>query len=133
MLLQWECHREEEEYLFQTAPKLDLDFNEEKIKIKEFAKGIKKRETQNYSKDRFGDVMLNLDEPSPTIATDINRYWLDENNLIDKNTVSLCGSYPLDYNHLEFNNHQYLIGMSVPPIMTAQIVSRIYEQWLSKI
>jgi len=119
--------------MFQKAPKLDLEFNEKEIPLKEFAKGINKKETQNYSKDRFGDVMLDLNRASNTIATDINRYWLDENTLIDKNTTSLIGSYPLDYNHLEFNNPQYLIGMSVPPVMTAQISSRIYEQWLSKI
>jgi DNA (cytosine-5)-methyltransferase 1 len=28
---------------------------------------------------------------------------------------------------------EYLIGMSVPPIMTAQIASNIHEQWLSKL
>jgi DNA (cytosine-5)-methyltransferase 1 len=42
------------------------------------------------------------------------------------------GSYPLDYNFLLTGVH-YLIGMSVPPVMTAQIAHRIYEQWLSKI
>jgi hypothetical protein len=28
---------------------------------------------------------------------------------------------------------KYLIGMSVPPIMTAQISTQIYSQWLSKL
>jgi DNA (cytosine-5)-methyltransferase 1 len=119
--------------MFQTAPKLDLDFKEREVPIKEFAKGQPKKETQNYSKDRFGDVMLDVNKASNTIATDINRYWLDENTLIDKNTVSLIGSYPKDYNHLDFNNPQYLIGMSVPPVMTAQISTEIYNQWLSKL
>ena len=43
-----------------------------------------------------------------------------------------AGSYPKDYN---FNGTQlhYLIGMSVPPVMTAQIATKIYNQWLSKI
>jgi len=41
-------------------------------------------------------------------------------------------SYPLDYNFNSLQPH-YLIGMSVPPVMTAQIASRIYEQWLSKL
>ena len=27
----------------------------------------------------------------------------------------------------------YLIGMSVPPVMTAQIANQIWEQWLSKL
>lgn len=43
----------------------------------------------------------------------------------------LIGSYPLDYN---FKNIQpkYLIGMSVPPVMMAQIAYQIYLQWLKK-
>ena len=119
--------------MFTVNPKLELNFNEPEIAIKEFAKGMPKKETQNYSIERFGDVMLDINRASNTIATDINRYWLDENTLIDKDTVSLIGSYPIDYNHLEFNNPQYLIGMSVPPVMTAQIAKQVYEQWLSKI
>ena len=119
--------------MFTQAPKLTLEFDETEIAIKHFAKGKPKRETQNYSDERFGDVMLDVNRAAPTIATDINRYWLDENTLIDKNTVSMCGSYPLDYDHLDINNPQYLIGMSVPPVMTAQIASQIHEQWLSKI
>ena len=119
--------------MFTEVPKLDLEFNESVIPIKKFATGIPKKSTQNYSESRFGDVMLDLNKASNTIATDINRYWLSENMLIDKKTVSLIGSYPLDYNHLDFNNPQYLIGMSVPPVMVAQIASRIYEQWISKL
>ena len=42
------------------------------------------------------------------------------------------GSFPLDY---DFNNIdvKYLIGMSVPPVMTAQIAHQIWLQWLSKL
>ena len=123
----------EQKDMFTMLPKLEMNFKEKEIAIKEFAKGKPKKETQNYTESRFGDVMLDINRPSNTIATDINRYWLDENTLIDKDTVSLIGSYPLDYNHLDFNNPQYLIGMSVPPVMTAQIASNIYDQWLSKI
>ena len=117
--------------MFTEVPKLELNFKKPKIPIKHFVKGVAKKETQNYSESRFGDVMLDVNKPSNTIATDINRYWLDENTLIDKDTVSLIGSYPLDYDHLDFNNPQYLIGMSVPPVMTAQIANQIYKQWLS--
>ena len=51
---------------------------------------------------------------------------------LSKNEFCKIGSYPLDY---DFNGNafDYLIGMSVPPVMTAQIASRIYEQWLSQI
>ena len=118
--------------LFTMAPGLNLAFNEPVIPIGLFAKGIPKRTTQNYSKKRYGDVMLNVNKPSNTITTDINRYWLDENTLIDDETKMKIGSYPLDYDFCN-NNPQYLIGMSVPPVMVAQVASRIYKQWLSKI
>lgn len=40
----------------------------------------------------------------------------------------MCGSYPLDYNFIKIEP-KYLIGMSVPPIMTAQIAYQIWLQW----
>ena len=39
------------------------------------------------------------------------------------------GTYPIDYN-FQGNKPQYLIGMSVPPVMTAQVATRVFEQWL---
>jgi DNA (cytosine-5)-methyltransferase 1 len=44
----------------------------------------------------------------------------------------MIGSYPLDYNFIN-NEPGYLIGMSVPPVMTAQIALEIYNQWINKI
>jgi DNA (cytosine-5)-methyltransferase 1 len=34
----------------------------------------------------------------------------------------------MDYNFKKIDP-QYLIGMSVPPVMTAQIATEIYNQW----
>ncbi len=45
---------------------------------------------------------------------------------------TLAGTFPLDYDYQK-NKAKYLIGMSVPPVMIAQIASRIWGQWLSKI
>lgn len=55
----------------------------------------------------------------------------DEPLEISKNEVCQIGSYPLDYS---FKNLEpkYLIGMSVPPVMTAQIANQIYIQWFKK-
>jgi DNA (cytosine-5)-methyltransferase 1 len=41
---------------------------------------------------------------------------------------SQIGTYPLDYNFKKIEP-KYLIGMSVPPVMTAQIATEIYLQW----
>lgn len=52
--------------------------------------------------------------------------------MINFNEAILGGSYAMDYNFVK-NNPKYLIGMSVPPVMTAQIATEIYNQWLSKL
>lgn len=50
---------------------------------------------------------------------------------LSKDELKMCGSYPLDYN---FKNIElkYLIGMSVPPVMTAQVAYEIYLQWFKQ-
>jgi DNA (cytosine-5)-methyltransferase 1 len=51
---------------------------------------------------------------------------------LSNDEIKQIGTYPLDYN---FKNVEpkYLIGMSVPPVMTAQIANQIKIQWLDKI
>ena len=51
---------------------------------------------------------------------------------LSNNELKKCGSYPIDYNFGDMDV-KYLIGMSVPPVMTAQIAHQIYLQWLSKV
>ena len=110
---------------------LNLKFNEKEIPIKYFIKGIKKRKTQNYLPNRYGDIMLDVNRPCNTMVS-INRYWLDENTLIDDMSKTLIGSFPLDYKLIHKNLHR-LIGMSVPPLMISQISSIVYDKMLSKL
>ena len=56
----------------------------------------------------------------------------DRPKYTSKDEACQIGSFPLDYNFNGSKPH-YIIGMSVPPIMTAQIAKQVYEQWLSKI
>ena len=58
----------------------------------------------------------------------------DANFTKDKGKVFSCfacggGSYPKDYNFLKLKP-EYLIGMSVPPVVMANISEQIYLQWL---
>ena len=48
---------------------------------------------------------------------------------------SVCNTFPIDYNFCSDSENaaKYLIGMSVPPVMVAQIASEIYAQWLAKL
>lgn len=118
--------------MFTELPFIDMNFTDSEIPVKHFIKGIKKRDTQNYSETRFGDIMVNIESTINTITTDINRYWLNEETLIDDESLRLCGSFPLDYDFLN-QNSQYVIGMSVPPVMMARIASEISNQWLQNI
>jgi len=51
-----------------------------------------------------------------------------ERTLFD-DEVMKAGSFPMDYD-FKTNKANYIIGMSVPPLMTAQVATRIKEYWL---
>lgn len=52
--------------------------------------------------------------------------------LLSANALKQVGTFPMDYNFLKVDV-KYLIGMSVPPVMTAQIANEIYKQWFKGI
>ncbi len=56
----------------------------------------------------------------------------DNPNHLSDEKLKQIGTYPIDYQFQDIDP-KYLIGMSVPPVMTAQISHQIYLQWLSKI
>jgi len=147
----------EEIDMFQEAPKLDLIFNEKEIPFKDFADYSGPPITQ-YAK-RAWDVRRETDNniadskkrvPGMKVS-DMNTAYVFDNKVcqtltskgncgsllfskpirLSKQEFCNIGTFPQDYNFT--CNFGYLIGMSVPPIMTAQIASNIYEQWLSKI
>jgi DNA (cytosine-5)-methyltransferase 1 len=55
-----------------------------------------------------------------------------ESRLLSVNEYKKCGSYPMDYNFMDADP-KYVIGMSVPPVMTARIAEQIQWQWLDKL
>lgn len=55
-----------------------------------------------------------------------------ENRLLSVNEYKRCGTYPMDYDFIDANP-KYVIGMSVPPVMTARIAEQIQWQWLDKL
>jgi DNA (cytosine-5)-methyltransferase 1 len=143
--------------LFTSSPKLELFFNSEKIKFKEiYKKGIDDRPASKGKMFEYWKKRENGDESfSDTIKRTegvercfINKYLysdivpmtytsnsdvmylFDEYRKPNKYESCCIGSYPHDYNFINVQ-YNYLIGMSVPPVMTAQISSQIYAQWLS--
>ena len=136
--------------LFTIVPKLKLNFKEPEIPFKEILNDgpghcngtllkIWDKTQKGKSPDGnsfFSYIKCNENKPLPTVTGGgkqvtvtlmhpfIKRY-LNENELI------LAQTFPLDY-HFTFRVG-YIVSMSVPPIMMAQIAKQVYNQWLSKI
>lgn len=80
----------------------------------------------------FNEVIQDLKKPLTTITSQGKIYHPTHPRRLNNVEFTLGGSFPLDFDFLNLKPY-YVIGMSVPPIMTAQIATKIYEQWLSKI
>ena len=83
-------------------------------------------------KVNFGTRFLRENNICPTIIAGKERQVLvGLRRPLNSKELCLCGSYPLDYN---FGKElpAYLIGMSVPPVMMAQVSYQIYKQLLEK-
>lgn len=140
-------------------PKLELKFDEDsifygKIRINGFSENSFTKydlniwqNKKNDDKD-YADVILRLEG----VERNWNSKFIYDNevcqSIVSSNgsklisfsePKSLCndelkqiGTFPLDYNFKKMDV-KYLIGISVPPVMTAQIAHQIWLQWLSKI
>jgi DNA (cytosine-5)-methyltransferase 1 len=139
--------------MFSLLPKIDMVFNEPVINfsdlqqiddnrkpiIESYLKYFNKANQYGvYDERANGGIKFGFyrkamkNRPLATIMSG-NVFTIEEEPMqLNTTEFSLGQSFPLDYNFLE-NEPQYLIGMSVPPVMTAQIASNIYDQWLSKL
>ena len=79
----------------------------------------------------FTDYLIDIKETCPTITSGGKFLSKQLPRWFTKKEYCNCGSFPIDYNFKSIEP-KYLIGMSVPPVMTAQIASEIYRQWFSK-
>lgn len=135
-------------------PKLRLAFDEKAVTFGEATKGFEALQDENTTESAkkywhltepgasfsvasgsgfFNWIRIDSKKPCSTIASACEK--LHHPSIcrpINDNEVMVCGTYPLDYD-FQGLEPKYLIGMSVPPVMTAQIANQIWEQWLSKI
>jgi DNA (cytosine-5)-methyltransferase 1 len=87
---------------------------------------------RNKSNTGFGQRFIYKDKVVGSLTSKLDcMVKFDYPQYLSNNERCKIGSFPLDYNFNGSSNH-YLIGMSVPPVMAAQIALRVYEQWLSK-
>lgn len=143
--------------LFDAIPYLDLSFKENPILFRECMDGrgreikspemLKRWNARCVGDDDFGDVTTRLYGRRLAFNTQFaytnkvcncltgkedSTVLFDHPRYLSQSEVCKIASFPADY---EFcgNKPHYVCGMSVPPVMMAQVASRIYDQWLSKI
>jgi DNA (cytosine-5)-methyltransferase 1 len=133
-------------------PKLVLEFNKKPIfykeieesKGKELTEGTlyrtrwekrKKRdldyahicEREENKRTNFSIKLITKDKVCPTIVSGSDFIKFDKPEHLSNYELQQIGSYPLDYDFMDVQP-KYLIGMSVPPVMTAQIANQIAIQ-----
>lgn len=134
-------------------PKLKLDFNEPPIlfgkiidrstttgKLTDVQLDLwKKQKTNDFTladvrgtANGFTDYLVSSNRVCNTITANGKYFCKEFPRWFTQEEFCKCGTFPLDYKFDE-RGPQWYIGMSVPPVMTAQIALQIYEQWLSKI
>lgn len=145
--------------MFTWMPDLKLEFNEPPIKFKEFfQKGVDDRpastqkmfaywSNRQKGDESFCDTIRRVEGvercftnkylyankvPMTFTSNSDCIYLFDEYRKPNRSESCCIGTFPQDYNFCS-SQYYYIIGMSVPPIMTAQISSQIYEQWLTKL
>jgi DNA (cytosine-5)-methyltransferase 1 len=141
---------------FIKKPVLNLNFNFKEILFKEIMdeKGIKKNtEYQKlilkyfkYGDKKISDINLRVynknigftasiiydNDIMSTILAKEDKFRASDLLYCTKNECIKASSFPLDYNFCS-KNVWYVCGMSVPPVMIANIADRIYEQRLKNI
>lgn len=78
----------------------------------------------------FTDNLIGNNSICPTIISGGKFLCKETPRWFNRKEYCQCGTYPMDYNFKDIKP-QYLIGMSVPPVMTAQIAIQIYKQWFN--
>ena len=79
----------------------------------------------------FNSIKLHKDKVCNTIVSRGQIYHYCKHKALSNNELCLAGSFPVDYKFLRVPA-KYIIGMSVPPIMMAQISNQIAVQWFNK-
>lgn len=141
---------------FTRVPYIDMDFNEKEIPLDEFAdykgrhipNGVMKYWEHRTDKDAsigdivmreedrvsmFNNVMLRKKNVCATISAMEDRLlYYDYPCYMSVHDTLLASTFPLDY---DFNGMKpwFACGMCVPPVMMANVASRIWDYWLSKI
>jgi len=138
----------------KTNKNLKLSFNEPIIKFKDVyspsfqpVKLLSDRYRSIWNKRKYGDSdfsttnarefnrpnndfnhnYIYLQKVCNTITASDQNTLFNEPRYLNRLETTLIGSFPTDYNFLNLKTN-YLIGMSVPPVMMAQVANEVYNQ-----
>ena len=132
------CHRNDLHY-----PKLILNFKEQLIPFKEISEDHpEEKMSEKYSHyydiakigkavGKFKSILKSRWDDACHTVTSGDIYHPKQKRTFSKGEYIKVGSFPNDFNFLK-TDPKYIIGMSVPPIMIAQISKQIEIQWLKK-
>jgi DNA (cytosine-5)-methyltransferase 1 len=146
------------EDMFQTEPRVKLAFNERPILFDEiYQNGVDDRpagrgkmfeywQHREHGDESFAYTIKRMEPDSPercfankylysyiipmTYTSNSDCIYLfDEYRKPNKFESCCIGSFPQDYNFTT-QAYSYIIGMSVPPLMTARVADSVATQWL---
>ena len=142
--------------LFNVEPYINMEFNEPEIYYGEYAdykgKAIGLKMKKLFEQRVAGDIALAEAYKKQTGKQGFfNQQYLYENKVsytltthadsiipfkqpiyLSRSEVCNISTFPQDYLFLNQSPH-YICGMSVPPVMMAQVASRVWKYWLSKL
>lgn len=131
----------------KTSTKISMNFAEKQIQFSEFDQGEvtnftsvvpcdrkywsitqrgKSIATVHPKGNRFNSIKIDPSRTAPTIASGSSLYHHNQMRQLTKFEIECIGSWPHDYNYLNVKP-QYLIGMSVPPLMMAHVADTVYN------
>lgn len=143
-------------------PKLELKFNEKPIYFKDIRtdKGIKKelksgtkmfklwttkkKSDKNFStiahrmfgkKSYFSETIIHDEFIPPTLVSGSSYFHYEKPETISSNDLITIQTFPQDYDFIKpsYGNIKYVLGMSVPPIMTMKLAEQVEKQLLAKL
>jgi DNA (cytosine-5)-methyltransferase 1 len=143
--------------MFTQVPKIDLVFNERHVNFSEVFQDYEDRPLSEhfieywnirkkgdidfrYSSERLGrnpnanfnHKYIYMNKVANTITGGDLCVLFDFPRYRNKQELCECSSFPLDYDFRK-NRPEYIMGMSVPPLMIQKIVEQIKIQWLDKL
>ena len=78
----------------------------------------------------FGQHFWSSDRLCGTIVSGDSYFMTSSKSYVSDMDLCKVGSYPLDYKFPKCGV-QYLVGMSVPPVMMAQVANQVRLQWFA--